>query len=244
MTAPDRICGRVAAPASLPKSDMAFPGCVPVRPKSAVVRWAAAGSLACHEVISVLRQYSRYKNRWGTGKGLRTGPPRASQLVMVFGGAPVMAAAPAMSSQQSSPGSSGRPKSRPAGTGLPSRMASLSAPACACNLIEPLPVLSTAPPITVLELQCPRCRVGHRSCVRFQPVRLTALATPSGVPRRSRLSGLAARGEAELLAAKLDLLALDAVVQRDAHDAHCLTRGKRERPCACQLAEDMHLRRS
>ena len=44
-------------------------------------------------------------------------------------------------------------------------------------------------------------------------------ATPDGVPRRSRLSGLAVRGEAELRAAKLDLFAPDAVVQHDAHQA-------------------------
>jgi hypothetical protein len=69
-------------------------------------------------------------------------------------------------------------------------------------------------------------------------------ATPDGVPRRSRLSGLAVRGEAELHAAKLDLFAPDAVVQHDAHQAHRLTARDRDGPCACQLAEDMHLRRS
>ena len=31
-------------------------------------------SLACHELMSVPRQLSRYRNRWGTKKGLRTGP--------------------------------------------------------------------------------------------------------------------------------------------------------------------------
>ena len=39
--------------------------------------------------------------------------------------------------------------------------------------------------------------MGHRTLVRFQPVRLPAPTTPYGVPRSSRLSGLVARAEAE-----------------------------------------------
>jgi hypothetical protein len=84
----------------------------------------------------------------------------------------------------------------------------------------------------------------HRSLVRFQPVRLPAPATPYGVPRSSRLSGLAARVEAELRTAELDLHAPDAVVQHDAHQAHRLTTHDRDGPCARQLAEDMHVGRS
>jgi hypothetical protein len=84
----------------------------------------------------------------------------------------------------------------------------------------------------------------HRSLVRFQPVRLTAPVTPCGVPGDCRLSGLAGRGETELLTAKLDLHAPDAVVQHDAHQAHRRTTYDRNGPCARKLAEDMHLRRS
>src|ERR1022692_2405669 len=83
----------------------------------------------------------------------------------------------------------------------------------------------------------------HRSLVRFQPVRLAAPATPYGVPGGSRLSGLAVRVEAEL-AEELDLLAPQAVVQHDAHQAHYRTTHDRDGPCACQLAEGMHLWRS
>ena len=84
----------------------------------------------------------------------------------------------------------------------------------------------------------------HRSLVRFQPVRLPAPATPYGVPRSSRLSGLVAGAEAEFRTAELDLLALDAVGQHDAHQAHHLTEHDRGGPCAYQLAKDMHLWRS
>jgi len=78
----------------------------------------------------------------------------------------------------------------------------------------------------------------------FSRFRLPAPATPYGVPGGSRLSGLVARVEAEFRTAELDLLALDAVGQHDAHQAHHLTERDRGGPCAYQLAEDMHLWRS
>ena len=77
--------------------------------------------------------------------------------------------------------------------------------------------------------------MGHRTLVRFQPVRLPAPATLYGVLRSSRLSGLVARVEAEFRTAELDLLALDAVGQHDVHQAHRLVDRDRDGPCANQL---------
>ena len=69
-----------------------------------------------------------------------------------------------------------------------------------------------------------------RPLVRFQPVRLPAPATPYGVPGRGRRSGWLARVEAEFRTAELDLLALDAVGQHDAHQAHRLVDRDRDGP--------------
>src|SRR5690242_14287595 len=57
-----------------------------------------------------------------------------------------------------------------------------------------------------------------RQHVRFQPVRLAMLATPTGVPHASHLSGLAPSDE--LLTTQLDHLAPQSVLQNGAHDGH------------------------
>lgn len=124
-------------------------------------------SLARHDSISVRGQYSRYKIRAGRGKGFRSGPPRVSQLVMVLGGTPVSAAAPAVSTQHPPSGNSGSPYSRPAGTAASAFAALVRADSWAESSTGSMPSLMTgACMIAIVVLKLHTCRPAwpHGAC--------------------------------------------------------------------------------
>lgn len=147
---------------------------------------AVVSFLARHEVISVLGQCSRYRCRRGAGNGLLFGPPRVSQPVMVLGGTPVSADAPAMSTQQSLPGSSGSPKSLPAGTRWPALIARASAERCPASPTGSDVPGRIAPPILQF-YNCNACCIVVLRCWVWL-VRLAKAAAPAGMPRACCLS--------------------------------------------------------
>jgi hypothetical protein len=92
-------------------------------------------------------QYSRYRILRGSGKGQFLGPRRLSHPLMVRGGAPVIAEAPAISAHKS-PSSSGSPRSCPAGGRWPASSIARMDSACVSSATgsdatpaTPLPVI-------------------------------------------------------------------------------------------------------
>ncbi len=78
----------------------------------------------------------------------------------------------------------------------------------------------------------------------FGQFQLATRTTPTGVPRASRLCGLAAGDQTGLLAEQIDLLAPHPVVQDHAHEAHGLPGHGTDGSGTRQPAEDLHLRLS